>query len=90
MRAEEGTSPDVWSDEGNKEKARGLVVVAMSVEFTDRARARLLAAIQEMQRLEKVSDRELVQEALSAGLSDFPIVEAMMSRLDPDWAKEEE
>lgn len=61
--------------------------------FGDQARSknrdgflnRLWQAIAEHQRLKELSDKELVNECLHCEATDHPIVEEMMSRLDPQW-----
>jgi hypothetical protein len=45
----------------------------------------ILADIREGERLSKLSDLELIKECLKTPELDHPVVEALMSRVLPNW-----
>lgn len=53
------------------------------------AEEKLLDSILEQRRLENLSDRELVLEALHSEAAGFEIVLALMTRLWPGWMEED-
>lgn len=55
----------------------------------NRAIESLTDRVTESMRLEKLSDRELVFEAMHSEAADVPVFEEMMSRLFPDWTEVE-
>lgn len=60
---------------------------------TERERNRettlLLDMVHERARLMKLTNEELVAEALSADNTDLPVINEMMDRLDPGWYEED-
>jgi hypothetical protein len=51
---------------------------------------RLYAAIREKERLSKLTNEALVHECLALDVSDSPIVEEMLDRIDPGWYEREQ
>ena len=57
--------------------------------ITDEIAEKILDSVHEQIRLEKLTNEELVKECLlDNDLADYPIVEEMMTRLDPHWMNE--
>ena len=50
----------------------------------------LLIVLDAKERLRSLSNEELVKECLLTDAADYLTVEEMMTRLWPDWAKEEQ
>lgn len=59
----------------------------LSLDQISRAMVNLTDSINELGRLAKLSNQELVAECVNSDAADYEIVMAMMDRLDPDWAK---
>ncbi len=59
-------------------------------EVTDRILRNAGRMIAEQERLRALTNAELVAECAELDAADYPVVEEMMTRLDPNWFKEEE
>ena len=57
---------------------------------TQRELAAMLAMLEERRRLENLTDAELVAECLHLDAADYPLVEEMMTRLDPTWFEQKD
>lgn len=57
----------------------------LSLEQINRAMSSLTDSVNELGRLSKLSNQELVAECANSDAADYEIVMAMMDRLDPDW-----
>lgn len=60
----------------------------MSTTFSDDAKENILAHIQEMDRLKKLSDLDLIRECMKNDAADEPVVEELMNRVRPGWLDE--
>jgi len=59
-------------------------------EWTDEDYAKVQIYITESLRLAALSKEALVKEAVERGLVDDPLIEEIVTRLDPEWAYREE
>ena len=63
--------------------------VKVSFEFSqaqqDKQDEALVDMVNERARVQKLTNRELVTEALHADDTDTPVINEMMDRLDPGW-----
>lgn len=59
-----------------------------ATKATDKEQARMLAMLDEANRLEKLTNAELVAECNQYDAADLLIIQEMMNRLDPHWAEE--
>ena len=57
-------------------------------EVSDKTASNILADLRESERLGRLSDKELVMEALQSEVGDIPVVQELMLRVDPDWKEE--
>ncbi len=70
------------------DETKNAVAVDCGAKVTERELAGIWAMLQERQRLEKLTNPELVAECLRLDAADYPVVEEMMNRLDPTWFEE--
>ena len=62
--------------------------MATTTKATDKELAGILDMINETNRLEKLTNAELVAECVRLDAADYLVVQEMMGRLDPHWAGE--